>query len=283
MKTKPLDVVYFVSPFARADLQYSIRSVAENLEFNRLWIYGGKRSGLKPDFYVERRNQKGATKWDRVRAMYREVCENPEITEDFILFHDDFFVLKPTDEIEPRYCATLKENAEMIEHKNGNTPSEYTGLLRRTADVLTQGGYSANSYELHTPFIFNQAKLLKILEDYPKEHCIRSIYANIYGIGGKKANDVKIVDRKMPKEAEGWRFVSTNNWSFSHGEVGDYLRQRFNQPCKYETDVRLVKVKSIRRFYDIKLNRGFNEYSKPFAVSQEQADEMVERGLVVVL
>jgi hypothetical protein len=236
IKTKPLDVVYFVSAYPNSDLLYSIRSVAENLEFNKLWIYGGKRSEIKPDEYVERRNQKGATKWARVRNMYLEVCQNDNITEDFILFHDDFFVLKFVDSLEPEYCATLKKLAETIEGRYGGEKTEYTAILRRTAEVLQNGGYSTKSYELHKPFVFNREKMLKILNDYPKEHCIRSIYANVYGVGGKSAQDVKISQNNddylaIVKNSD---FISTNNDTWEHSSVGNWLRYRFSKPCRFE-------------------------------------------------
>lgn len=236
IKTKPLDVVYFVSAYPNSDLLYSIRSVAENLEFNKLWIYGGKRSEIKPDEYVERRNQKGATKWARVRNMYLEVCQNDNITEDFILFHDDFFVLKPTKSLEPEYLGTLIENAEMIEKKFDGNKSSYTKILRNADKLLKDLGYPALSYELHKPFVFNREKFLKILKDYPMANCMRSIYANVYGVKGKKAKDVKIPDKQsgifsLPENTD---FVSTNNDSFAYGEIGHWLRDRFSSRCKYE-------------------------------------------------
>lgn len=241
IKTKTLDVVYFVSEFARSDLIYSIRSVVENLEFNRLWIYGGLPTGIKPDRYECRKNQKGATKWARVRNMYRDVCENNEITDDFILFHDDFFILKHTSEFVPEYLGTLIENAENVEKNYGNKPTEYTILLRETAKTLKNAGYSAKSYELHTPFVFNRKKMIKILNDYPKSHCIRSIYANVYGIGGEKAHDVKIAEveyKELDKIIGEWRSVSTSNESWRVGDIGEWLRNRFVKPSRYEiTDV----------------------------------------------
>ena len=236
IKTNDLDVVYFISAYPRLDALYSIRSVAENLEFNKLWIYGGKPGGIHPDHFEQRRWQVGATKWARVRNMYLEVCKNDNITEDFILFHDDFFVLKFVDSLEPEYCATLKKLAETIESRYGGNKTDYTDILRRTADVLQNGGYSAKSYELHKPFVFNRKKLLKILDDYPKEHCMRSIYANVYGVGGKSAQDVKISRNnddylEIVKNSD---FISTNNDTWEHSSVGNWLRYRFSKPCRFE-------------------------------------------------
>lgn len=237
MKTKPLDVVYFVSAYPNNDLRYSIRSVAENLEFNNLWIYGGKKSDIIPDHYEPRLNQRGADKWSKVRAMYREVCLNENITEDFIMFHDDFFVLKPTDKIEPEYLGTFEDNYKAIERRFGNEPTSYTKLLRKTAHRLEYEGFTAYSYELHKPFVFNRNKLLKILDEYGDEHCIRSIYANVYKIGGKKTTDVKI---RMPITVDlvdvmnNWQLVSTSDDSFAYGHIGRYLKDRFSKKCRFE-------------------------------------------------
>lgn len=235
--TKDLDVVYFVTAFAKNDLIYSVRSIAQNLEFNKLWIYGGKKTEIRPDEYVMIMNQIGATKWDRVRNMYRKVCENNAITEDFILFHDDFFVLKPTNYIKTEYRCTLLEHAEAIEKKYDKNQTNYTVLLRNADKTLKNADKTALSYELHKPFIFNRKKLLKILNDYPKSHCIRSIYANVYGIGGEKAKDVKIKEANYSNIQDvmnNWDFVSTSDGSFQNGNIGIYLRDKFNKKCRFE-------------------------------------------------
>lgn len=239
-RTDNLDVVYFVTAYPASDLRFSIRSVAENLEFNKLWIYGGKNSDIVPDEYISLLNQSGADKWAKVRGMYRKVCMNDDITEDFILFHDDFFVLKPTKSIEPEWRCSLMSHAEIIEASYNGKSTSYTKLLRKTLSRLGREGYTTYSYELHQPFVFNRKKLLKILDNYANEHCIRSIYANVYKVGGKQKDDVKINDLKcsnIKEVMQEWRFVSTGDQSFAHGQIGKYLRSRFNKRCRFEKPV----------------------------------------------
>ena len=156
MKTKNLDVVYFVSAFPRSDLLFSIRSVAKNLEYNRLWIYGGKPMAILPDKYVRIMNQHGANKWDKVRSMYKEVCLNDDITDDFIMFHDDFFIMKPLKNIEPEYRGTFESHIKTVEAKFGNKINNYTSLLRKASETLRKANKGTLSYELHKPFVFNR-------------------------------------------------------------------------------------------------------------------------------
>ena len=235
MITEHLDVVYFVSAFPRNDLRYSIRSVAKNLEFNKLWIYGGKKYDIKPDGYVRIMNQKGANKWDKVRNMYREVCMNESITEQFILFHDDFFIMKKVKEIKPEYRGTFDDHIADIESRFGDQLTPYTRILRQASNKLAEDGYSTLSYELHKPFIFDRKKLLAILNRYPREHCIRSIYANVYGIGGEKAHDVKIFNNEPKFDYKKEPILSTDNSVITDGnEHWEYIRNKFNERCKYE-------------------------------------------------
>lgn len=235
MKTKNLDVVYFVSAYPKSDLLYSIRSVAKNLEFNKLWIYGGKRMNIMPDKYVRIMNQKGGDKCEKVRSMYKEVCLNDEITDDFIMFHDDFFVMKPMNSIEPIYRGTFEQHISDVEAKFGKNLSKYTFLLKHASKTLKMANKSTLSYELHTPFVFNREKLLKILELYPNEHCIRSIYANYYKIGGKKYHDVKIFDMKPTFDYKTETLLSTDDTiTIADNEYWDYIRNQFKNKCRYE-------------------------------------------------
>lgn len=235
MKTKSLDIVYFVSAFPKNDLRYSIRSVAKNLKFNKLWIYGGKKNDIKPDGYVRIMNQKGATKWDKVRSMYKEVCLNDNITENFILFHDDFFIMKPVTEIKPEYRGTFEAHISVLEASFGNRLTEYTKILKHASETLLKANKSNLSYELHKPFIFNRKKLLYILNKYPQEHCIRSIYANYYELGGIKTYDVKIFNQYPQFNYKKEPILSTDDTVTHEGnEYWEYIKNQFKEKCKYE-------------------------------------------------
>lgn len=235
MKTKSLDVVYFVSAFAKKDLKYSIRSVAKNLEYNKLIVYGGKNYNITPDLYQKNINQIGATKWDKVKNMYREVCEDDRISEDFILFHDDFFIMKPISELNIEYRGTLEEHIQKLKDKYGDIMNEYCKLLAKADGLLKDLGKSRYSYELHKPFIFNRKKLLEILELFGNYNCIRSIYANYYGLGGVKAHDVKIFNNRPSFDYKEEPILSTDDSILrDNNQYWDYIKSQFRDKCKYE-------------------------------------------------
>ena len=113
------DIVYFVkeSP-ANEELRYSLRSVCENFDFRKVWFYGGRPSYLMPDEWIHVvQNQR--TKWMRTTNMIRLICQNDEITDDWWLFNDDFFVLQKTDGIPSPYYRDIYRHIVRIEDRHG--------------------------------------------------------------------------------------------------------------------------------------------------------------------
>ncbi|MBR2389479.1 MAG: hypothetical protein IKA94_01635, partial [Mogibacterium sp.] len=59
-----------------------------------VWFVGGCPKGYKPD-RVLKHIQTGENKWERIRSSMYEVIKQDELTDEFFLFNDDFFVMKP--------------------------------------------------------------------------------------------------------------------------------------------------------------------------------------------
>lgn len=234
-RTENLDAVYFVKAFPTEDLKYSLRSVAKNLKCRRVVMIGGKPATIEPDRYIPVIQQVGDTKWQKVQNMYRQICLDDDISEDFILLHDDFFIMKPVEQIKPQYRGELEEHRRQIDAKFGVSVSQYSFLLRRALKTLKMANKSTFSYELHTPFIFNRHKLLEVMGAFPNCHCLRTIYANYFGIGGTKTHDVKIFDNQSTFDWKNEQWLSTDDSTAKDGnEVWAYLKNEFNKPCRYE-------------------------------------------------
>lgn len=232
------DIVYFVkdSP-VNEELRYSLRSVEQNWSYKNVWFCGGCPDSLKPDKYF-RVQQEGVDKWNKVRNMIRRVCENDEITEDFWLFNDDFFVLKQLAGISapPTYNGELIPYIERIERKNGE-PDDYTIRLREAANTLKRAGKTTLNYEVHKPMLINRKKALEVLDKFPATPAFRSLYGNYFGIGGIDRHDMKLKVLKygkMQMVVDYWDFVSTNDTSFQYGEIGEFIRAKFNKPSRFE-------------------------------------------------
>lgn len=232
------DIVYFVKngPI-NEELRYSLRSVEQNWQYRDVWFYGGCPAALQPDHHVET-SQLAASKFERVRDMMRLVCQNNQITEDFWLFNDDFFILRPVSEImQPQYNGTLYERIVRIEDRHGQTSTLYTQRLRHLAKTLRKAQKGCLNYAVHKPMLINREKMLEVLKLYPDEPMLRALYGNYWDIGGENRHDMKIelIDyQKMDMVDANWDFLSTSDTSFENGTVGRYIRAKFNKQSRFE-------------------------------------------------
>ena len=231
------DVVYFVKDAnENEELRYSLRTIEANWPYHTVVFYGGCPDGLNPDRLV-RVNQEGLNKWENVRDMIARACKDDELTENIWLFNDDFFVLKPhADDMSPQYNGELMEYVERIEKKQG-TADEYTLRLRLAADELAELGYPTLNYEVHKPMLINRKKALEILEMFPNVPAFRSLYGNYWHIGGENRHDMKLKvlgGSKTDAVRWSWDFVSTSDKSFDEGEIGRYIREKFEAISRFE-------------------------------------------------
>lgn len=231
------DIVYFVkNDVSNEELTYSLRSIEENWQYRRVCFYGGCPDNLKPD-RLFRTEQKGLNKWQKVRNMIIEVCKNDDISEDFWLFNDDFFVLRPIEEnMPPQYNGDLVEYANYIEKKQG-TADNHTCALKKAAEVLRNTGLNTYNYEVHKPMLINRKKALEVLEKFPDTHAFRSLYGNYWRIGGESIHDMKIKKldyKRMDLVDSFWQFLSTSDESFRGGNAGEYIKRKFNKVSRFE-------------------------------------------------
>ena len=227
------DIVYILKNGEISDeIIYSIRSVCKNFPYRKIWIYGGMPEKITPDCMVEL-SQKGNNKWEKVNNTLKAICENDEITPDFWLFNDDFFVMKKVRKIDYMIGGTLWARSQKIGKKFGGRDSAYSKQLKDTARILRDKGYDRLDYALHVPMLINRKKALETLKEFQGCPMFRSLYGNHHKVGGVIVNDVKISSEiELPKGDE--TFISTDDNSFNNGKVGEYIRNAFPDKCKYE-------------------------------------------------
>lgn len=226
-----MDAIYFVREGENEELRYSLRTI-KNLNPSRVWVVGGK-----PDWYSGNYipvNQLGTTKWDRVQNMYRLICNNKDISDDFILMNDDFYIMKPWA-IRPAHRGTLAEHIIAIEQKYGDRPTPYTMELRRCRRLLEGLRKPLYSFELHIPTIFNKKRLEKLLGTFPDIHATRSLYYNYYynELGEIiQMDDVKVLlgttfdpdSTLLSSEDDSWALLK------------DFIHSKFPNKSEYEND-----------------------------------------------
>ena len=224
------DIVYIlrenINPY---ELTYSLRSVEKNFPHLNVWFIGGQPKGLTPDGAI-RHKQTGYNKWDLIRSSMWKALECEDITEDFFLFNDDFYIMKPVEgEFVNFTDGTLADRIEQLSHPR---LSPYGATLYKAEQELKILGKPTLNYEVHLPMLFNKAKAREAIKSCSSPQ-IRSVYGNYTESEHIDRRDVKVYDlNTVPKSPD---YLSTNDTIFNNGKVGEYIRRRFTKPSRFET------------------------------------------------
>ena len=109
-------------------------------------------------------------------------------------------------------------------------------ILTRTR-LIEYGIDNPLDYELHIPMVMEKQKLKNIIMKYPS--CLwRSMYGNIYSVGGSEMEDVKIYKNKKHAArsneiTESSVFLSTEDQAFDLA-LDKVLNKMFNNPTTFE-------------------------------------------------
>ena len=226
------DIVYFLREGKNEELRYSLRSVVKNFSYNKIWFYGGKPDDIEPDHYVYVKQY--MNKWGNVQMMVKEACNNPEITENFYIFNDDFYVMKKVEDFHNIYEGDLFRYIYMLEKKFGINGSDYIIRLRKMMNALIDYDpkMEIKNYATHTPFLVNKKDMLETFEQFPSIIMYRCLYGNYKKIGGINGHDHKVM-RKDINEIN-CTYLSTSDSSFKNKNVGKLIREAFPEASKYE-------------------------------------------------
>lgn len=142
-------------------------------------------------------------------------------TDEFILSNDDFFVMKPIEDIPVAHRGTIREVMQKrLRHDS------YWRALQDTLEYLTSHGIPEPlCYELHIPMVMNTKRRIFYSEDCAayfrngKQLLMRSIYGNLEQIGGERMEDIKNIT-----DFRGQTFLSTTEQTFQM-EIGKYIKE----------------------------------------------------------
>ena len=226
-----MDVVYVCREGENEELRYSLRSL-KNFDHDNVWVVGGA-----PDWYTGKRLQvkQRKNKYENVKTNFEAIANSPDISDSFLLMNDDFFIVEPVTEIPYMYSRPFRE---FLDHYRSWAHNNLrVNIMSEVLDTLTILGISNPlDYELHVPMVFEKAKFREALRHGV---AIRSLYGNIYQVGGVQTGDVKyhrfqyggpepydIENRTSP-------FLSTSDGTFRivHNRL---LKKLFRDPSPYE-------------------------------------------------
>lgn len=226
----PNDIVYILkSDIVPDELRYSLRSIEKNFPHRRVWFVCGQPKGFVPDGRIVH-VQEGKNKWDLIKSSMRKVVQNDEITDDFFLFNDDFFVMRRQKGKFTNFVdGTLERRIEEICLNEGL--NAYTRTLIKARQELLAMRCPHMNYDVHLPMLMNK-DLVRNTIDKCSSPQMRSIYGNINRIPYTIAPDVKVYDlESVPDDRD---YLSTNDKTFHEGKVGEYIREVFNKPSRFE-------------------------------------------------
>lgn len=229
------DIVYILgtgSLWQNNELRYSLRSL-ENIEHGKVFIVGWKPAWLTTAAIHIHALDAYHDKLSNSIAKQIIAATDWRITDEFILMNDDFFILKP-QEIKNYYLGPMAEHIDNHETRGGY----YYNALRRTRDVLRIAGIEQPlDYEAHTPIIYKKDLFLKLAEKIDCQldgYLFRSLYGNLYNIGGEKIEDFKI----RVKDGSDWHkwdtmpLISTDNEIAAEFRL--WIREKLSEPSIYE-------------------------------------------------
>jgi hypothetical protein len=228
-----VDFVYICKSGENEELRYSIRSVVNSFPNAKIWLVGGKPDWYVGDhIYVEQNHHKYANAINNLLAL----CNSSEISNEFVLMNDDFFIIKKINSIDKFYNGSLSEKVDKYVKITGS--SLYIKKLMLTNTRLIEHGIQKPyDYELHIPMVMERDKLLPIIKKYP--NCLwRSMYGNLHSVGGKQMEDVKVYTNtrhlaRSNEITENSVFLSTEDQAFNM-MLDKVLLKLFPTKSKYE-------------------------------------------------
>jgi hypothetical protein len=158
-----MDVLYTLgkgSLYQNAEIKQSVKLLNRHVDYDRLFIIGEEPGiGGKYEF-IPFKDQ--LTRTNNVFRKIVEVCENYDISEDFLYMMDDVFILKDSDiDHYPMY-----HSGELKYFPN---ISSYFKELNNTKLFLVKHSKPFLNYGVHCPIVYDKKKIMEIDSFYWKE------------------------------------------------------------------------------------------------------------------
>lgn len=229
-----MDLVYICRPGDNEELRYSIRSAVANLPHDRVWVVGSKPDWYTGDFLpvVDTRS-----KFTNIENITRAIANCDDISEDFVLMNDDFFIIKKIDSVPLAHCGTLKDKIDLYKRLQGDTL--YVRLIQETYLTLVKKFKIQEplNFDIHTPMPMKKSILKKTIDN--RGVLARTMYGNLSNLDSIDTQDVKHYNHSV---------MSSNTYDYVNGDspyistednsfkdvYEDVLRDTFITPSLYE-------------------------------------------------
>lgn len=238
-----IDVVYILGKESRwhdAEIKYSVRSVEKYLQnYRNIIIIGEKPAFFNNEIIHIPAKDEFGNKATNIMTKILKAANHRGITKQFMLFNDDYFLLKPTDATTyPHYYKNTLPQA--LEKNRSN--HEFYSHLNATIKALEGQSLPLKNFDSHYPILYDKHKVRMVVDMYewaiPFGYVFKSLYCNTVGIEGIMLEDCKI---NHPHILSNWPNLTKGRHMFSIGDrcvnksMEQYLTNLYPDKSKYET------------------------------------------------
>ena len=202
------------------ELKYSIRSLENVKNWNgEVFVCGDRESWFSDEIKLIDTFVRSHIKHKDVGNKRMAIVKDKRVPDDFIYMNDDFICISPV-EIKPLHQGEMP-------HDSGT--NHWQKMKRKTkAYLIEQGIENPLDYDIHVPIILNKQNILDLREKVGErsekdQMCFRTLYGNIFKIGGKHYKDRKTQTSKLLKGD----LLSTRIFA-------PELKKLFPKPSKFE-------------------------------------------------
>lgn len=224
-----MDIVipYKQDPHNGLELKFALRSIEKYLTGYGAIHLIGDRPKWFAGYSTEFNQRTNGKEYDIKSRIVYAIDKIQELSDNFLMWHDDHSLLKLLDvsEIKYWYDGTLQDALK-------NNAKGYGRTIENTLDEFPD----AKNFDIHTPIVFDKV-WFKLFMDYTSEICLKSYYCAKAGITGEPMPDLKLnrpmVRGEIMAAIDKRLFFSTGPLSLI-GEMVDVLDELFPEKSKFE-------------------------------------------------
>jgi hypothetical protein len=208
------------------ELRYALRSIERNFDYRHIWVVGAWPQWLKLDHprLTAVRRPTMTTKYRTTRAHYKWACDDPRVSDPWVMWNDDFFVLHPIHELPPIH----RGRCDLVTPMFATWTSKWAQGLREAEATLKRmlPGRVLYNYDIHTPLLVHKRQMRRALTIAGSLRSdavhVRTLYGNLANLGGTSMHDPKTYAPKILPPTQAW--LSSHDHSFATA-VEPHLRR----------------------------------------------------------
>lgn len=224
-----------ISKWQDNELRYTLRSIEKYLTgYRDIYIVGKPRVWLQNVKYIDAQDVQGSGR--RQFSIFKKTLAaamHEEVSDPFLSWHDDIFLLKPLDIKEIKFW-----KYSTLRHKGVVSEGVYQRVVLNTRKRLLENNHPEDYYDIHTPILYEKMKFAELAdENWEHDLVIKSLYCNKNGVKGEDMKDLKFIDPQIKpnilKAIEGRTFFSLYDNAINES-MRVVLSELFPEKSKYE-------------------------------------------------